>query len=308
MSLRVGDFVLHRPLHEGSSGRYDLATHVDERRRPGPFVVFRFTDHLASSNLADALSRRAEVVLPRVSKVVAHAAAPVPFAAFEYVAGVSAKRLPSEVTLPTAARIVAEVARILDEAAPRIGYDALDIDVGNVRLGWDGTVALTLPVTRLLGPADSTPTLDARANTSPESVRGTTADARSVVFTLGLLLYRLVEGRHPFSAPTPMEMFLRMTEDRPDPVAHASPELDAVLARALARDPDRRYARPRSLAESIEGQLDPIETGALGVEVSNRFASARRDEQNLFDDFGSFSTEPDLEGSTLHDEDTLRPD
>lgn len=317
---RLGSFRLHRRLHEGRTCRYHVATHIDEGATPGPFVVARFHESVVwdasvRDELALALARRTGAVHPRVSRVVEHAVDDAPYFAAPYLFGVSLARFAERmaearerIDLALAARITAETARTLDDVGALLGFDALDVDTQNVRLGWDGVVSLTLPValTQHLAMNDSTPSVAALRHPSPEAVTGERVTARSLVFQAGVILYRLVEGRHPYQGSTPMETFMRIVDDRPDPLTNDDAALDAIIHRALSRDPERRFDRPRALAEAIEAQLGPCPTEVLAAVVGARCAPERRDDLDLEDDFGASATltDPDPSEQTLEDSDT----
>jgi TolB-like protein/Tfp pilus assembly protein PilF len=123
----------------------------------------------------------------------------------------------------------------------------------SVAPGRDGaTMAQTMPGT-ILGTAPYM---------SPEQVLGQPAGPASDVFSLGTLLYELLTGRHPFAAATAvdtMHRILHETPPAPSSVANTLPAaLDFVLAKAMAKDPARRYANARELdvdLESCEAKL-----------------------------------------------------
>jgi len=91
---------------------------------------------------------------------------------------------------------------------------------------------------------------------SPEQVLGQPAGPASDVFSLGTLLYELLTGRHPFAAATPvdtMHRILHETPPAPSTLAAAVPAaLDFVLAKAMAKEPARRYANARDLDVDLE--------------------------------------------------------
>lgn len=93
---------------------------------------------------------------------------------------------------------------------------------------------------------------------APEQIRGAPADRRSDVYAGGILLYELLTGRTPFSARTAERVFdLQLHATPPSlwsvvPDLVAPPGLDAVLARALAKEPRRRYQSMRELASALE--------------------------------------------------------
>ncbi|HKS39053.1 MAG TPA: tetratricopeptide repeat protein, partial [Blastocatellia bacterium] len=80
---------------------------------------------------------------------------------------------------------------------------------------------------------------------SPEQAKGSPVDARSDLFSLGVLFYECVAGRAPFSGTTVMEICGQVIHLSPLPPSQfnsqAQPELDAIVLKSLAKEPDERY-------------------------------------------------------------------
>ena len=126
---------------------------------------------------------------------------------------------------------------------------------------------------------------------SPEQLEGATLDCRSDMYSLGAVLYHLIAGRAPLDAPAPAAMMQQIYHQRPTSLAPlrtgVGPELDAVIQRALAKNPAERYpdwdAFAQALAALVSNQLVP--RGQIqGVMDSERFTLLRKLE--FFADFG----------------------
>ena len=107
---------------------------------------------------------------------------------------------------------------------------------------------------------------------SPEQLDGSDVDSRSDIFALGVLLYELVAGRHPFESPTPASTVARIMEADPPPLAaygqHAARELESVIRACLRRNRADRYPSALDVARDLEdlrgGGLRPRAAAAGG--------------------------------------------
>ncbi len=95
---------------------------------------------------------------------------------------------------------------------------------------------------------------------APEQALEARADARSDVFALGSILYELLTGRRAFPGRNAAEIVMRLAREQPDPPSRTAqgipPEIDAVVALALAKDPGKRYASAKALAEDVEDVVE----------------------------------------------------
>jgi eukaryotic-like serine/threonine-protein kinase len=106
---------------------------------------------------------------------------------------------------------------------------------------------------------------------SPEQARGAPVDQRSDLYSVGVVLYEMLTGTTPFSGETPVEIAMKHLSDPPRPPSverpDIPPDLDMVVLRALAKNPDDRF----QTAEEMNAELERI---SRGVGVSTETADA----------------------------------
>ncbi len=98
-------------------------------------------------------------------------------------------------------------------------------------------------------------TLGTIAYMAPEHVRGGDADERSDVWALGVVLYEMLAGRRPFSGANNYELLQAIVEQPQEPltgVAGVTDDIERVVARALDKAPDRRYANAGEMVHALE--------------------------------------------------------
>ena len=101
---------------------------------------------------------------------------------------------------------------------------------------------------------------------SPEQARGETVDARSDLYSTGCLLYELLAGRPPFVGDSPVSVAYQHVREAPVPPSQLdpeiTPEIDAVVLKALAKDPDDRYQSAAEMRADIARLLSGEQTTA----------------------------------------------
>jgi Tol biopolymer transport system component/tRNA A-37 threonylcarbamoyl transferase component Bud32 len=91
---------------------------------------------------------------------------------------------------------------------------------------------------------------------SPEQALGKPVDARSDIFSFGVVLYEMLAGRSPFSGATVVEQIEFLLHQAPAPLPDGPPQrLRTIVARALAKDPAKRYQAMREMVEDLRGVL-----------------------------------------------------
>lgn len=227
------------------------------------------------------------------------------YLAMDYVAGRDLRALAARfraagarVPLEVAAHVVAEAADALDHAHRGRGADGSalrvvhrDVSPANVLVGFDGQVriidfGIAQAAHRRGGAAGGQALRGKFGYMSPELVRGLPVDRRSDVFALGVVLHELLAGRRLFTGATELAVMeaLRAAEVRPPSEGNpAVPrELDAVVLRALAREPEDRFGWAAELRDALRPwarRLGPAPRPQLAALMARWFPAELRDEQ-----------------------------
>jgi Tol biopolymer transport system component len=113
---------------------------------------------------------------------------------------------------------------------------------------------------------------------SPEQARGAEVDQRSDLFSFGVVLFEMLTGRHPFPAPSPRSQVDVILHAVPTPPSSLNPEcsaeLDRVLLRTLAKNPEERYQSAGELRTDLMRILRASESGTRRLSAS--LAGSRR--------------------------------
>jgi serine/threonine-protein kinase len=158
--------------------------------------------------------------------------------------------------------------------AHRNGIVHRDIKPHNIVVGSDGRLKVTDFGIARSGASQMTEAgsiVGTAQYLSPEQARGAPVDPRSDLYSLGIVLYEMLTGKVPFTGDTPVEIAMKHLSAVPDPPSELREgiphDLDAVVMRALAKDPDQRYGS----AEEMDADLARV---ARGVAVSPRTEEA----------------------------------
>jgi beta-lactam-binding protein with PASTA domain/tRNA A-37 threonylcarbamoyl transferase component Bud32 len=192
------------------------------------------------------------------------------YIAMEYLDGRSLKELITS-RGPAPLNVAIEYARQILSAlrfAHRHGIVHRDIKPHNVLVDAEGRVKVTDFGIARAGTSQMTEAgsiVGTAQYLSPEQARGTGVDQRSDLYSLGIVLYELLTGTLPFNGDTPVEIAMKHLSQTPELPSALRPELphelDLVVTRALAKDPDARYQN----AEEMDADLERL---ARGVAVS----------------------------------------
>ena len=180
------------------------------------------------------------------------------------------RRMPIEETV----RIASEVLDAL-QAAHTAGIVHRDIKPGNILLTHDGRVKVAdFGIARALTDATITQEgafLATPHYTSPEQISGEPATARSDLYALGVVLYEMLAGVRPFTGDTPATAALARLNQTPPPPSEHRPAipgaLDAVVMRALHRDPAMRYASASEMRAALSDRSQLAHGGTMRLDV-----------------------------------------
>lgn len=178
----------------------------------------------------------------------------------EYVKGTDLKSLVAQQG-PLDPRKAAEyAAQVCGALAVAHGYDIIhrDIKPHNIVLAPDGTVKVMDFGIARAGNTTMTQTgsvLGTAQYISPEQAQGKQLSPASDLYSLGVTLYEMVTGRPPFDADTPVATALQQVNDEPVPPrqvrASIPPALEAVILRAMRKNPAERYASATEMRDDL---------------------------------------------------------
>ena len=295
-TLRLGDYHLLSPLGRGGMGEVYLALDT----RLGRYVAIKLLPAAFTSDVARvqrfAREARAASALNHPNIITIHEIGEATtdtgithYIVTEYVEGETLRHrmtsAPQQKIEPLeAVEIALQIAAALS-AAHEAGITHRDIKPENVMIRPDGYVkVLDFGLAKLsepLSPAPNSvdvaqaPTLVRDYNTksgvlmgtprymSPEQVRGERVDARTDIFSLGVLLYEMVDAQPPFVGATTSDVIAAILRDDPPPLTEdlpdAPPELERIIDKALRKERAERYQTAKELIADLKELKQQIE-------------------------------------------------
>ncbi len=263
---RIGSWILERELGHGGMGSVYEARHATLRTRAAVKVLSPGLE--SEESFRQRFRREAELQVqlrhPNVARVLDYLEDEGRwFLVLEYVDGGSiADRLAREgkVSREQAIAWARQALAGLSHAHQK-GIVHRDVKPANLLIGGNGeVVVMDFGIAR----SDDAPGLTATGATvgtpyymSPEQiVAPDRVDRRSDIYSLGIVLYELLAGRKPFDAGSQFAVLQAQVNEPPPPLRTIDPtippELEAIVLRALAKDPGARYADCESMARELE--------------------------------------------------------
>ena len=292
----LGPWKLERPIGHGGMGTVWLA-----RRRDGRFegtAAIKFLTFAFGGAEAEARFRREGNVLarlahPNIARLLDAGLTPSgqPYLVLEYVDGAPIDAWCDQRGLDVHARLALfqqVLAAIAHAHANLIVHR--DVKPSNILVTADGTAKLLdFGIAKLLDPVSTNDTVTTGQpltfdSAAPEQIRGDPVSTATDVYSLGVLLYQLLSGRHPTNegcttAPARVHAIL---EARPVPLSRAvtadrlrrllARDLDEIVAKALEKDPAQRYGTVAAFSEDLTRYVHNVPIAARRASWTHRTA------------------------------------
>lgn len=182
-------------------------------------------------------------------------------------------------------------------AAHKKGILHRDIKPENILISKDGRVKIAdFGLARAMDPgatltAESSVILGSVSYLSPEQVQRGISDARSDVYAAGIVLFEMLTGVKPYDGESPIQIaFKHVNENIPAPStlrSEISQDLDALVLKATANDPDKRFANAGAMQEEFQAVLQKLDPKrrqlSLELDIPIQAASRDKKKRNRFD-------------------------
>ena len=292
MPVREDDLVSHYKIHSqigaGGMGEVYLATDTLLDRKVALKLLpseatsdqHRVRRFLQEAKAASSLNHPHIITIHEVGSTNS-----TYFIATEFIDGVSLREAINrgQLEIGRIIEIATQVALALT-AAHEVNIIHRDIKPENIMMRDDGFVkVLDFGLAKLLQQGLLQPEAPTLVNTadgvvlgtlsymSPEQARGQEVDARTDVWSLGVVLYEMVSGRRPFEGTTQSDVLASLLDREPTPLARYSPsvpaDLERIIRKTLAKDPNERYQTARGLLVDLKTLNHDLERQKLSSEV-----------------------------------------
>ncbi|MDB4880777.1 MAG: hypothetical protein JWL60_2223 [Gemmatimonadetes bacterium] len=285
--LLADRYRIQRLLGEGGMGRVYLAEHERMGRRSAVKVMSP-----SQASTPEAISRfnreaanASRIHQPNVAAIYDFGETPegILYLAMEYVEGETLTALIGREGALSAARAAELVGQIAEglHSAHALGIVHRDLKPDNILVtrhhdGREWVKIVDFGIAKQMKQADQTVTsLGVAIGTpeymSPEQLAGETLDARTDLYSLGLVLFNMLTGQLPHRAMTSKQSLVQRLTAKPltlaevAPAAPWSPRLQKALDRALAPEPDDRYSNVGDFARDVRGAAGLATVGSLAT-------------------------------------------
>ncbi|HXT23483.1 MAG TPA: serine/threonine-protein kinase [Candidatus Eisenbacteria bacterium] len=260
--MQVGRYQLFETLGVGATSRVVRGFDPMIGR---PVAVKIFPSDIAQGEARDRFLREARVVgqLSHPNIITLHdmgieEATQTPYLVMEFIDGGPLDRILEKGTLPLprACAWIAQAAEALDIAHKR-GVIHGDVKPANILITADGKVKITdFGMARVAKrEARDSALLGTPAYWCPEQIMGRPQDARSDIFSLGVVLYELLTGTRPFDAESLQGICNRVLSSTPNAVSQLQPSVpaafDEIVSACLAKNPESRVPSGEALAQLL---------------------------------------------------------
>ncbi|MBX5483797.1 MAG: protein kinase [Myxococcaceae bacterium] len=301
---QLGKYRLGQLLATGGMGEVFLAKHEGPAGFAKTVVVKKILPHLArDQQFVDMFLNEA-----RLAALLSHANIvqifelgqqdDTYFIAMEYIHGRSLRAIKQRLlerqqlfSPILAARLCAHALQglhyahtLTDEQGVPLNVVHRDISPDNVLVSFNGQVKLVdFGIAKAANAVSTTRTGTIKgkyAYMAPEQLMGAGADGRIDVYATGVLLYELLTGSRPFQAPTEPALIAAILNNRPQPPRERNPalpeEIEAIILKALEKDPDRRFATAEGMSNALETWVtstgQTLTVGNVGAFLRELFA------------------------------------
>ncbi len=273
----LGRFRIERFLGAGGMGKVFRA--FDRKlERPVALKLLTLSDAAAAKRFLAEARAQARVDHPNVCQVFdAGEVRGRRFIVMQLLEGRTLSRVAPDLTLETRIALVRDVCEGV-QAAHKIGLVHRDLKASNVLVVETDSglhpYVVDFGLAREVGIGGATVTAAAAGTPwymAPEQVTGAAVDRRADIYSLGVLLYRLLADRYPIEGKSEVDVMLRVLTEDPEPLRRVAPQipsdLETVVMKCLERDPARRYDSARALADELGRWLagEPISARPAGI-------------------------------------------
>jgi serine/threonine protein kinase/tetratricopeptide (TPR) repeat protein len=284
----VSHYTIHSKIGAGGMGEVYLATDtLLDRKVALKILPAEFTSNgqrvrrfLQEARAASSLNHPHIITIHEVGQ-----ADSTYFIATEFIDGQPLRAVMKRAQLPVerVIDIAIQIASAL-VAAHDVNIVHRDIKPENIMLREDGYVkVLDFGLAKLMNQSVLDPEASTMVNTaagvvlgtlsymSPEQARGLEVDARTDIWSLGVVLYEMVTGRPPFEGTTMSDVLASLLDREPSPLARYSHEvpsdLERIIKKALAKNPEARYQTTKDLLIDLRGLKHELDRQKIESEV-----------------------------------------